>query len=446
MRQSLLGIVATTAALLTSLAPAPASADPIPPGWQASGLKPVGYTDLGGRRGGIKLAIKHVGDRWILYKGGNGIEIIDVTRPEDPKFIKVVPGPKGTAASQITLHGNLLVLGLSRPITPEESSGRADGWTTMQAEAPADKPFEETVALYDISDPLNPKMVSKWASGAQGSHRNGYPGGRYAFLSTTVPGYRGFILLILDVSDPKNPKEAGRWAYPGSREGEKPGEITPSYHGPAFVSPDGKMLTLGYTPSVVNLDISDIRNPKLIGEVKLIPPMPNTLTQSIHTTVPLWDRKLIYFSGEPMKRNCTEPMSYVGFIDNADPSKPFLKSLFPTPLPPPGAPYKSFCDKAGRFGPHNTVTEIYNPDVMTPKDTMYVTWFSAGLRAFDISDPRDVRETGWFLPPDPPNPVAAQGGVLAGAATQEVLQDTRGYLYVIDSGWGIWVLRDEIKR
>jgi hypothetical protein len=423
-----------------------ALADPIPQGWQASGLRPIGYTDLNGRRGGIKLAIKKVGERWVLYKGGNGIEVVDVTNPEDPRLVKIVPGPKGTAASQLTQHGNLLLLGMSRPITAAESAGEADGWTTLQEQAPADKPFEEAVALYDVSDPWDPKFISKWSSGAQGSHRNGYPGGRYAYLSTTVPGYRGFILVILDVSDPKNPKEAGRWAYPGARRGEQPGEVTPSYHGPAFPSPDGKMLTLGYTPSVLNLDISDPSRPKVIGELKLIPPFVNTLTQSIHTVVPLWDRKLLYFSGEPMKRNCREPMSYVGFIDNSDPAHPSLISLFPTPVPPPGAPYKTFCDKAGRFGPHNTVTEVYSPDVMTPRDTMYVTWFSAGLRAFDIRDPRDVKEIGWFLPPDPPKPVISQGGALSGAATQEVLQDTRGILYVLDSGWGIWVLRDEIGR
>jgi hypothetical protein len=425
---------------------AAAFADPIPPGWQASGLLPIGYTDLNGRRGGIKLAIKKVGERWVLYKGGNGIEVVDVTNPEDPRLVKVIPGPKGTAASQLTQHGNLLLLGMSRPITAAESAGEADGWTTLQEQAPAEKAFEEAVALYDISDPWDPKFVSKWSSGSQGSHRNGYPGGRYAYLSTTVPGYRGFILVILDVSDPKNPKEAGRWAYPGAARGEKPGEVTPSYHGPAFPSPDGKMLTLGYTPSVVNLDITDVARPRLIGELKLIPPFANTLTQSIHTVVPLRDGKLLYWSGEPMRRNCNEPTSYAGFIDNSDPAHPTLITIFPTPVPPPGARYKSFCDKAGRFGPHNTVTEIYSPDVMTPRDTMYVTWFSAGLRAFDIREPRDVKEIGWFLPPDPPKPVISQGGALSGAATQEVLQDTRGVLYVLDSGWGIWVLRDDIKR
>jgi len=131
-------LFAFTLALLSSTV----LADPIPPGWQASGLRPIGYTDLNGRRGGIKLSIKKVGERWVLYKGGNGIEVVDVTNPEDPRLVKVVPGSKGTAASQLTQHGNLLLLGLSRPITAAESSGQADGWTTLQEQAPADKPFE----------------------------------------------------------------------------------------------------------------------------------------------------------------------------------------------------------------------------------------------------------------------------------------------------------------
>src|SRR3954469_8804905 len=97
-----------------------AIADPTPSGWQASGLRPIGYTDLNGRRGGIKLAIKKVGERWVLYKGGTGMEVVDVTNREEPRLVKVVPGPKGTAASQLPQHGNLLLLGMSRPTKKEE--------------------------------------------------------------------------------------------------------------------------------------------------------------------------------------------------------------------------------------------------------------------------------------------------------------------------------------
>ena len=61
-------VKAVSIAAGVALGCASANADPIPDGWQASGLKPIGYTDLGGRRGlGIKLAIKRVGDRWSIH-------------------------------------------------------------------------------------------------------------------------------------------------------------------------------------------------------------------------------------------------------------------------------------------------------------------------------------------------------------------------------------------
>jgi len=85
-------MLAGALALAFALCSVPAAADPIPPGWQASGLRPIGYTDLDGRRGGTKLAIKKVGDRWVLYKGGNGIEVIDVTNPEDPPRFPATAG------------------------------------------------------------------------------------------------------------------------------------------------------------------------------------------------------------------------------------------------------------------------------------------------------------------------------------------------------------------
>src|SRR5262245_41761356 len=76
-----------------------ACADPIPPGWEASHMEPVGYTDLGGRKGGFKMALKKANGRWYMYLGHlwhYGWSIVDVTDPRDPKYVKFVPGPENT--------------------------------------------------------------------------------------------------------------------------------------------------------------------------------------------------------------------------------------------------------------------------------------------------------------------------------------------------------------
>ena len=419
-------------------------ADPIPAAWQASNMTAVGYTGLEEHGSPFKLAIKQVNGRWYLYtahSGRAGLSIVDVTDPAQPKYLKYIPGPEGTSGPQVSLHGNLLIWGLSRPLTLEQTSGQAERARKVEPVAPANKAYKEGVELFDISDPVNPRFLSRWEGHAIGTHRNGYPGGNYAFLTTTLPGYSGNVLVILDVSDPAHPKEAGRWSYPGQKADEKPAGINPSFHGPANLSPDGKSIATGYTPSVVNLDISDIAHPKLIGELVMSPPFVDVGTQTVHSVLPLWDRKLLFTNSESMRVECREGLHFAALVDNQNPAKPEMISLFPVPVPPPGAPYRNFCAKGGRFGPHNTNQEIHLPDVEKPGNLIYLTYFNAGVRVFDIKDPRLPVETGWFIPPNPTNPMRSQGGMLTVNQTQDVLVDTRGYIYITESASGVWILR-----
>jgi hypothetical protein len=424
-------------AMLTAAAAivgSPVLADPIPEGWQTSRLEVVGFTGLNGRPGAFKLAVKHArNDHWYLYAGHSfdqGWSIIDVTDPKNPRYVKFIPYETPTAevlTAQVTIHDDIM-------ITAIDKQSKVD---------PA-------LLVWDISDPENPKRIGQWKGAEGGSHRNSYPGGKYAYLSTFAQGYHGngHEMVILDVSDPKQPKVAGVWAQPGQKDGETLPEIRPGFHGPASISPDGKMATMGYTPDIVNLDISDPAHPKLIGRLTMTPPFMYAGNQSVHTVLPIWDRNLLFASSEANRWGCAEtPMNWAALVDNKDPKKPRLMSIFPPPRPPKDAPYKTFCDKEGRFGPHNTVMELHNPDVHRQGDVMYITWFNAGLRVFDISDPYTPTDVGWFLPPEREGAVEHEGPHAAPTNWMEdVTQDARGYIYADDDKWGIWILRDPQQK
>ena len=106
--------IAVILAGILSSSPQRASADQIPSGWEASNMKPIGYSDLGGHKA-FKMAIRHVGDQWYLYMGhfvANGWSIVDVTDPTDPKVVEFIPAPIPTSAGQIDLHGNLMITAL----------------------------------------------------------------------------------------------------------------------------------------------------------------------------------------------------------------------------------------------------------------------------------------------------------------------------------------------
>jgi hypothetical protein len=411
-----------------------AHADPIPKGWQASNMKAIGYSGLDGRGGAFKMAIRQVAGRWYLYMGHEwhrGWTIIDVTDAANPKFLKFVEGPDNTNTIQMEFHDNLMITALQR---------KQPNWG-----GDPKKPHEEGVLLWDIGDPVNWKQLSHWKSGGIGVHRVGYPGGKYASLSTSTPGFSRQILLFLDVSDPKNPKEAGRWWMPGQKDGEEP-KSDASFHGPAIISDGGKTAYVGYGPAVVILDINDISKPKSIGQLNVSPPFGGI---PAHDVLPIPGRNLLFIHGEATGGGdnpdgplaCQGPVTTAAMIDIKDPAKPWLLSLFPTPVPANGLPYTDFCDKGGRFGPHNTNLEYHLPDVEKQGELIYLTYFNAGLRIYDIKDARLPKEVGWFVPPTPTKRYGPLPYDKLVSQTEDVLVDTRGNIFITDKNWGVFVLR-----
>lgn len=439
-------------ALLACGVASTALADPIPQGWRAKNIEPVGYLNTGDRWV-FKEGIKQHQGRWYLFtvyriKEGTDIPasllVVDVTDPANPKIVKKIDAPTNTDMAQLSLNGNLLITSLSRPNSIARMSAPSEGFPDYQRPQPAGRAQPSGVTLWDISNPVDPVQLHLWQSGSSyGTHRNSYPGGKYAFLSAGKAGYRSNVLLILDVSDPKQPKEVAIWHQQGQKEGEtlENEDILPGFHGPASVSPDGKMLTMGYTPDVVNLDISDIAQPKLIGKLQMNPPFAYNQIQSIHTVLPYWDRKLLYVSDEAKLANCREPLPLHGLVDNSNPAEPTLMSLFPVPQPPPGSKFKDFCELPGRFGPHNVSTEIHNPDVARPGNLIHVAYFNAGLQVFDITNPRLPTNPGYFIPADSKEPAVSQSGYFNNYIAQDIVVDTRGYIYMTGSG-GLYILKD----
>ena len=138
---------------------------------------------------------------------------------------------------------------------------------------------------------------------------------------------------------------------------------------------------------------------------------------------------------------CSGPLYLVGLVNIKDPTKPRLISTFPAPIPAKDAAYTDFCDKGGRFGPHNTNLEYHLPDVEKQTNLIYLTSFNAGLRIYDIKDPRLPKEVGWFIPPTPTERIGPLPYDKLVSQTEDVLVDTRGNIYISDKQWGLFILR-----
>lgn len=116
-------------------------------------------------------------------------------------------------------------------------------------------------------------------------------------------------------------------------------------------------------------------------------------------------------------------------------------AMLPLPVPPADWKIKSFCQHGGRFGPHNQNQLQHNPDVQKTGDLLYLTYFNAGLRIYDVSTPTVPREVGYFVPPDPTKRYGTFPKNRLAVQTEDVLVDTRGYIYITHKNQGLWILK-----
>jgi hypothetical protein len=242
------------------------------------------------------------------------------------------------------------------------------------------------------------------------------------------------------ISDPSRPVEAGRWWVEGQHTagGERLSEPGVSLHGPPHVVGNRVFLSYGGAGMII-LDISDVSRPRLVGRLDFSPPFLSNI--GVHSVLPLPDRGLAAVCSEAIGEDCGEPLNHTSMVDISDPSRPVLRAIFPVPLPPHGARFSDFCQReGGRFGPHNFSQLHHSPHTDHSDRLIYQTYFSAGLRIYDIENPRLPHEVGYFIPPDP---TERFGPVPSGTIVQseDVLVDRRGYIYLSNKQQGIWILR-----
>lgn len=423
----------------------------------------IGYHDLKDRPG-FQMAMQQVGEKYYLYVSHfrhPGVTILEVTDPTKPRYVKYIQGPDypGQLVNKIQVADGLMLCALGTGIHFLHNIG----W---------DDPYEAGLLIYDVKDPENPKLLSKWKAGeAQpcdniclGVHRFFYNGGRYVHLAATCDGYMNMIYRILDIEDPTNPVEVGRWWMPeqwerGILEKDKPHTKFPmdyaGLHGPPYVK--GNHVYCGYNGAgMVILDISDIHLPQIVGQLKTFPVFGGKCSGArCHTVLPLSKRPYAIFTNEGERFPClspemiqgkAQPLNILGMVDCRDVTDPTLISIFPYPEVPEDFPYKNFNECGlgcqGPFGPHNIHEPHEHPALEDRNDRLYCCYFHAGLRVYDISDPYIPKEIAYFIPPKPEKwcfENSYTGPNLA--TTEDVIVDNRGNIFIDTFHDGIYVLR-----
>ena len=393
-------------------------------------MKLLAHHELAGHGGlgeGISMQLTGDGRRilWLAHEAApKNFSGVDVTDPRNPKLIVQTDLP------HMKLRSNSLdVVGNTMAVA-------------YQASAVGIKPAG--VDLFDVSVPEKPKLISHFdCSGphSRGVHALWFVDGKTIHMSS---GASDFIprnplddqfYRILDVSDPARPVEAGRWWYPGTREGDEappPARLAPQFdmgfrtHNTNVFPERPDRAYVGYIDGgALVLDISDMGNIKVVSKWNHSPPF-NGFT---HTVLPLFERKLWVVSDECVQDNGADWPKLVWMIDARDEANPVPIGTFPAP------PFEAFAKRGGRFGAHNLHENLPGP-VSFRSDTIIIgTFFNAGVRVYDTSDPYRVEEIAYYVPGAPK--LSPAGAI----QLNDVYVDDRRIVYTVDRfTGGLYVL------
>jgi len=389
----------------------------------------LSYSDLDGWDQAAEFRVSRDG-KFAYVANYQGASVVDVSDPTRPRVVSRIKNDPSVQSQYIDVLGDLLVV--NQEAVRDEKI----------------KTWEAGIRLFDIKDPSKPREVGFFKT--DGAPRRAVHGfwlhedpkqGKFAFISTTKEGYDGNVLIIADVTDPAKANEVSRWWFPGqwTAGGEKRGEN--------WVHPDRGLREglpkiwvtlhdittykdrayLAYRDEgVIILDISDIRKPSKVGQIKWSPPEEGN-THSVGIVIPPHGgRPDIIIVADEIVRPEQCPFGYMHVIDVRNESNPVQISTFRLPL-------NRFCppDRPGRrFG-------IHDIERMIKGNIVFSAWENSGFWAVDISDPHRPKSVGHFVPP-----AFRRVNSDAGHADDVFIHDN-GLVFASssDPGGGLWILR-----
>jgi len=362
----------------------------------SNGFRLLAHSDLGGFGDGMQLLRE--GDA--LYVGhfgitGMGTSILDVSDPASPRLVDQWRAPRGTHTHKVQVAEGCLLVNQERFRGGE---GHSAG-----------------LLVSDIaSEPLAPRLVGRLETGGLGVHRVVWTGGRYAHASATPPGFADRIWIVIDLADPARPVEAARWWLD---EPQPAGKRYAAHH--ALL--DGDVAYLGYGDAgMVVLDVADPTRPRQVTRIDWEP------GGDTHTCLPLPGRKLVVVTDEQVRDGDADPR-LVRVLDVSDPGAPRVVGVCPEPQ-------GDFRRRGLRFGPHNLHEN--RAGSYRSERLVFVTYFNAGLRVYDLVDPAAPREVAHWLPEAPAGQQAPQ--------TNDLFVAAGGLVWVTDRiGGGVAVLAPE---
>lgn len=296
-------------------------------------------------------------------------------------------------------------------------------------------------ALYDVTDPVQPRQLALVRTEPRGSHEIWLAvrdGRAYVYTAiihsellsapdydpqrrtATRPGLPDF--RIFDVTDPRQPLEVGSWgawAELGIHPLNGRGRLNANFVHSVITNPAVTRAFLSYWDlGTVILDISDPARPRYLGRTRLQRGEPEGDAHSA------WLAKGGRILVETHETRGGIPVVF----DISNPVRPRLVADFSLARAGAGSrlPY---------YG-----TSVHDPKLLG--DRAFFSWYSQGAVVADLTNPRRPRKVAQFVPP----PAVDADGRICGRPGARCtftwgVFPTRNYVLASDMVGGLWVFR-----
>ena len=339
-----------------------------------------------------------------------GTTILDINDPRKPKIVStLMPNHPWSHSHKVRVVGDLMLVNSEFERGPGQRGDYPDGG----------------FRIYDIKDRTTPKLITFVKTHGKGVHRFDCDE-NYAYISTEMEGFVGNILVIYDIRNPSKPEEVSRWWMKGQNVagGDTPHPKHAEHRLHHAMRSGTEMYAGCWMSGIAIIDVSDIRAPRTLSRYEYDPACPEPTHTFLKVPHSIGGKRIAVSTEEERTHRGADtgkPHAPLRTWDVSDPAQP--KLLHTYYLPESATPYPA--DKV-RFGTHQLRERVDTDNLI------YVTWFAGGLRIFDIGDPANPKERGYFIP--------KPGDGVAAPLTNDVVKDHRGLLWVTDKERGLDVI------
>ena len=435
----------------------------------------------------------------------NGTSIVDVTDVKKPKFLFHIPGPAPIAGSYAAAGSQMVRVCGGNTLPNASANGTAGHWYLLRAFGNAGA--DESHQIWDVTEPSNPKFVTTVLGHLSNTHKSWWEcdtGIAYLVAGSKADGWQQSgstqHLYIYDLSNPAKPVFIRQFGLVGQQPTASVATAQPcatvpndncyegttnppgGIHGPISMGTTVDRVYMPYGVSsegVIQIDdrlklINGCRtsgpgsNPNASPNCANSPTQADLLWPQIswitmnpenggHSSMPIFNvpipeeqtnflngqpqsKSLLFVSSEGTANNCYGQAPHEAWIvDISSEATPWPIATLNVPQFP-----GNFCGKGARFGAH-AVTEAIYPAYYGK--IISVSWFNAGVRIWDIRDPKNPKPIAYYIQAPNANTESScstiNGVTNCFNATMNdyVEYDDRGYIYAADrAGSGVTIL------